>query len=189
LKDIKDIPFRILNVFFGIVILTPILFFEDDTITLLIIYAFGIFNIGVTNMAIGISDVTQDKWAKSAEIIIGLIASTAGFILFFVTLLGQPLATDLLIFISAMVFLIIGCLTNIGGAFENHTNRPAKITMVIEGAIIFGLFVWFLAALYYDSANIYIVIFFFAFLSYGVSRIILGVLNIFTETIEGEENS
>jgi len=140
-------------------------------------------------MAIGISDVTQDEWAKSAEIIIGLIASTAGFILFFVTLLGQPLATDLLIFISAMIFLIIGCLTNIGGAFENHTNRPAKITMVIEGAIIFGLFVWFLAALYYGSANIYIVIFFFAFLSYGVSRIILGVLNIFTETIEGEENS
>ena len=81
------IKLRILNVFFGSIIglISIIAFFnlKIDIITLLLIFTFGIFNFGVANVVIGISDTKQHRMAQFGEVIIGVFATSVGLLLFF----------------------------------------------------------------------------------------------------------
>lgn len=175
---IQDLELRVLNGFFGIVIaiISVFSFFnlDADLLTLLVILIFGIFNCGVINVSIGVSDTTQDTWARILEIVIGVFATLGGIIFFFITLLIPPSTTDLLEMIITGTFFIIGALTVIIGFFETNTKREARLIMGIAGFIIAIISVLILPEVIEFTFFISVIL-----LIYGTSRIFLGIIGLY----------
>lgn len=171
--SIQDLELRVLNGFFGIVItiISLLIFFNLSAtpILLLVIITFGIFCSGVTNVAIGISDATQDAWARIFEIVIGVSATSAGLLFFFITLIIQPTLTYLLEFIITLAFFIIAILTVLVGLLENNTKRSATVIMGIIGLIIVIISVLIIFEVIEFILPTAIIL-----LIYGISRIALG---------------
>lgn len=170
---IKDLDLRVLNGFFGIIItiISILSFFNLDAapITLLVIITFGMFSSGLTNVAIGIFDKTQDAWARILEIIIGILATIVGLILFFITLLSPPSSTTLLEFIIILTFFVIAILIVLVGFLEDNTKQSATIIMGFAGFIIAIIAVLVLVAFLDFILFTYVIL-----LIYGISRILLG---------------
>ena len=176
-----DLQLRILNLFFGIIILIlPILPFivALNTITVILaVFAFGLFNIGASNMVIGISEITRDEWVKYAEIIIGIVASSIAFCLFFIIFLTSANELTPLAVVFVIIFLIVTFSTNMAGIFESNTKRVAKMIFIAVGLSSLIILVIFLTSLFF-GVNIYLIAFSLALIIYGSSRILLGITGI-----------
>ncbi len=178
-----ELQLRILNLFFGIIILIlpilSILFPIDATTILLAVFAFGLFTMGVSNMIIGISDMTQDEWVRNAEIIIGMAASAIGFYLFFIIFLTRTVGTDPLVIVLVIIFLIVSCSTNLASIFESNTKRLAKFVLGAVGLSSLTILVVFLTSMFF-GVNIYLIAFSLTLIIYGASRILLAITGIFS---------
>ncbi|MFX1392792.1 MAG: hypothetical protein ACFFAH_04375 [Promethearchaeota archaeon] len=178
----NNIQIRILNLFFGILILIlpilPNLYPVYPITVLLAIFAFGLVIIGFTNIIIGTSDMTKHDWVRNSEFFIGIAASAIGFYLFFLIFLTRTVETDSLVIIFLIFFLIVSCSTNLACIFEDNAKRLAKFILGAVGLCSLTILVIFLTSLFF-GVNISLIAFSITFMIYGSSRILLGFVGMF----------